>query len=73
MHGLRACIENHWFDDDFVGLMVDMRNAFNLATHQSLLPDVDRSCFDGPVAVITSIPSCGTIRSPVFGARGSSD
>ena len=30
IHGLRKCIEDHWDDEDFVVLKVDMRNAFNL-------------------------------------------
>ena len=37
-HGLRACIENHWLDDDFVVLKkVDMKNAFRMVSRQALL------------------------------------
>ena len=38
-HGLRACIENHWLDDDFVVLKVDMKNAFNMVSRQALLSE----------------------------------
>ena len=30
IHGLRSCIEEHWTDEDFTVLKIDMRNAFNL-------------------------------------------
>eukprot|EP00731_Ephydatia_muelleri_P007115 Em0003g1363a len=36
-HGLRACIDEHWGDDDFAVLKIDMRNAFNVVSRQSLL------------------------------------
>ena len=38
-HGLRACIENHWLDVDFVVLKVDMKNAFNMVSRQALLSE----------------------------------
>ena len=38
-HGLRACIENHWLDVDFVVLKVDMKNAFNMVSGQALLSE----------------------------------
>ena len=38
-HGLRACIEKHWLDDDFVVLKVDMKNAFNMVSRQALLSE----------------------------------
>ena len=31
-HGLRACIDEHWGDDDFAVLKIDMRNAFNVVS-----------------------------------------
>eukprot|EP00731_Ephydatia_muelleri_P002494 Em0001g2494a len=39
VHGLRKCIEEHWDDEDFVVLKVDMRNAFNLISRQALLSE----------------------------------
>ena len=38
-HGLRACIENHWLDGDFVVLKVDMKNAFNMISRPALLSE----------------------------------
>ena len=32
VHGLRACMDKHWEDDDFAVVKVDMRNAFNTAS-----------------------------------------
>eukprot|EP00731_Ephydatia_muelleri_P007475 Em0003g1723a len=37
IHGLRTCMEEHWEDDDFAVVKVDMRNAFNLVSRQALL------------------------------------
>ena len=39
VHGLRKCIENHWDDEDFVVLKIDMRNAFNLVSRYALLQE----------------------------------
>ena len=39
IHGLRACMEGHWNDDDFAVVKVDMRNAFNLVSRQALLDE----------------------------------
>ena len=39
IHGLRTCIEEHWEDDDFAVVKVDMRNAFNLVSRQALLDE----------------------------------
>ena len=27
VHGLRACVEKHWLEENFVVLKVDMKNA----------------------------------------------
>ncbi|KAL5479415.1 hypothetical protein EMCRGX_G022935 [Ephydatia muelleri] len=35
----RKCIEEHWGDEDFVMLKMDMRNAFNLISRQALLSE----------------------------------
>ena len=39
VHGLRKCIENHWDDEDFVVLKIDMQNAFNLVSRDALLQE----------------------------------
>ena len=39
VHGLRKCIDNHWDDEDFVVLKIDMRNAFNLVSRDALLQE----------------------------------
>ena len=36
IHGLRTCMEEHWGDDDFAVVKMDMRNAFNLVSRQAL-------------------------------------
>ena len=38
-HVLRGCIEEHWMDEDFVVLKVDMRNAFNVVSRQAVLDE----------------------------------
>ena len=38
-HGLRACANKYWLDDDFVVLKVDMKNAFNMVSRQALLSE----------------------------------
>ena len=37
VHGLRACVEKHWLEENLVVLKVDMKNAFNLVSRQALL------------------------------------
>ena len=37
VHSLRACVDRHWEDDDFVVLKVDLRNAFNNVSRQAVL------------------------------------
>ena len=39
VHGLRACVEKHWLEENLVVLKVDMKNAFNLVSHQALLSE----------------------------------
>eukprot|EP00731_Ephydatia_muelleri_P021996 Em0014g587a len=39
VHALRGCIEEHWMDEDFVVLKVDMRNAFNIVSRQAVLDE----------------------------------
>ena len=39
VHGLRACVEKHWLEENLVVLKVDMKNAFNLVLHQALLSE----------------------------------
>ena len=37
--GLRACIDEHWGEGDFTVSKMDMRNAFNVVSWQSLLSE----------------------------------
>ena len=63
MHGLRACLEEHWMEENFTVLKVDMINAFNLVSHQSLLSECAKhfpSSTHGLTGVIASIHFCGT-------------
>ena len=39
IHQVRDCIEEHWMDDNFVLFKVDMKNAFNLVSRQSILEE----------------------------------
>eukprot|EP00731_Ephydatia_muelleri_P039251 Em1273g1a len=39
VHGLRDCIEQHWLEDDFVVLKVDLKNAFNIVSRQAVLDE----------------------------------
>ena len=39
IHGLRHCIEEHWEEEDFVVLKIDICNAFNLVSRQALLDE----------------------------------
>ena len=37
VHGLRRCVEDHWLDNDFAVIKIDMKNAFNLVSREALL------------------------------------
>ena len=37
VHGLRRCVEDHWLDNDFAVIKIDMTNAFNLVSREALL------------------------------------
>ena len=39
VHGLRDSIEQHWLEDDFVVLKVDLKNAFNMVSRQAVLDE----------------------------------
>ena len=39
VHGLRDCIEQHWLEDGFVVLKVDLKNAFNIVSRQAVLTE----------------------------------
>ena len=41
-HGLRACVNKYWLDDDFVVLKVDMKNAFNLVSREAILSECSK-------------------------------
>ena len=34
IHGIRNCVDQHWGDEDFAVLKVDLKNAFNLVSRQ---------------------------------------
>lgn len=38
-HGLRACVEEHWMEENVTVLKVDMKNAFHLVSRQALLSE----------------------------------
>ncbi|KAL5516561.1 hypothetical protein EMCRGX_G001929 [Ephydatia muelleri] len=39
IHDLRACVEEHWLEEDFGVLKVDMKNAFNQVSRRALLSE----------------------------------
>ena len=39
IHQVRECMEEHWMDEDFVCFKVDMKNAFNLVSRQTVLEE----------------------------------
>ena len=39
IHGLRCCVDEHWFSTDFTVLKIDLRNAFNLVSRQAVLDE----------------------------------
>ena len=39
IYGLRHCVEDHWMDEDFAVMKIDMRDAFNLVSRQALLDE----------------------------------
>ena len=41
-HGLRACVNKYWLDDDFVVLKVDMKNAFNMVSQEAILSECSK-------------------------------
>ena len=41
-HGLRACVNKYWLDDDFVVLKVDMKNAFNMVSREAILSECSK-------------------------------
>ena len=41
-HDLRACVNKHWLDDDFVILKVDMKNAFNMVSRGAILSECSK-------------------------------
>ena len=36
VHGLRCCVEDHWLDNDFAVIKIDMKNAINLISREAL-------------------------------------
>ena len=41
-HGLRACVNKYWLDDDFVVLKVDMKKAFNMVSRGAILSECSK-------------------------------
>ena len=39
VHGIRNCVDQHWGDEDFAVLKVDLKNAFNLVSRQAFLDE----------------------------------
>ena len=39
IYQVRECMEEHWMDEDFVCFKVDMKNAFNLVSRQTVLEE----------------------------------
>ena len=63
-HALRECIEEHWMDEDFVVLNVDMRSAFNMVSRQLSLMCVlhfSLSCYLGCLGAMGPILCYGTL------------
>ena len=61
IHGLRHCVEDHWMEEDFAVMKVDMRNAFNMVSRQALLDECSAhatslNCSPGPRGVTVSTP-----------------
>ena len=40
--GLRRCVEDHWTDNDFAVIKIDMKNAFNLVSREALLSECSK-------------------------------
>ena len=62
IHGLRHCVEDHWMDEDFAIMKIDMRNAFNLVSRQALLDECSAhfpELLPGPHGVSVSTLLCG--------------
>eukprot|EP00731_Ephydatia_muelleri_P004695 Em0002g871a len=64
-HGLRTCIEQHWSENDFGVLKVDMTNAFNLVSRQAILSECAKHFpellpwEEGPaLGIIVNLPKC---------------
>ena len=61
-HGLRARIEEHWGEDDFAVLKIDMRNAFNVLSlsHSFLcVQSIFQSCYPGQAGATANTLFCG--------------
>ncbi|KAL5506462.1 hypothetical protein EMCRGX_G008100 [Ephydatia muelleri] len=75
IHKLRRCVEDHWSDNDFAVIKIDMKNAFNLVFREALsecFADVDNqhlmhavSTFNGLVSTQDTILIGSTVDSPI--------
>ena len=61
-HGLRAHVEMHWLEENFVVMKVDMKNAFNLVSRQAILSKCAKHFLNstlGHIGVIASTHTYG--------------
>ena len=60
IHSGRHCIENHWTDDGFILLKVDLSTTFNLVYRQSILNECATHFYLGPHGATASTLCYGT-------------
>ena len=60
VHGLRRCVEDHWLDNDFAVIKIDMKNAFNLVSREALLLECFQNFFPGQRGVTAPSLLCST-------------
>ena len=74
IHGLRSCVDEHWHEVDFAVLKIDLHNAFNRVSRQTVLnacalhipslmrvPFTSQICSHGLNGAMGNIPLCGTL------------
>ena len=69
-HGLRACVNKYWLDDDFVVLKVDMKNAFNMVSREAILSECSKHFPELLHLVLQSAPFCGTLWATYIQNKG---
>ena len=59
IHGLRSCMDDHWTDENFTVLKIDMRNAYNLVSRQALSAAFNsQSCSHGHHGAMANTQHC---------------